>query len=121
MNLTQVNEPNFKLPAVTSTNRVVRVIFEADMRCSHDGLRKIAKKLNVIIDTLSLGEYVVFINTKKNMCKIFAAGNTIAFFKMPGGKMMNMKIIGMIPRFFNGKELKYDEALRELIRKEFVN
>lgn len=101
------------------TNKILRVIFNADLRCSHDGLRKIAKDLSLNVDTLRIGEFLVFINSRKSALKIFAAGQTIAHFKMPGERKMDMKIISMIPRFFNGQELKYDAALREKILKEF--
>lgn len=101
-----------------SENRMVQIVFNADLRCSHDGLRLLAKSLKINLDALVVGEFVVFINTNKNMLKIFAAGNTIAHFKNEKSRMINMKILSMIPRFFNGKELKYDEALAEVIRKE---
>lgn len=100
-------------------NRIVRVIFDADLRCSHDGLRATAKKLSVSVDDLNMGEYVVFINSKKNMLKLYASGNTIAHFKTPDHRKMNLKVIAQIPKYFNGRELKYDDALKAVIEKEF--
>lgn len=101
------------------SNKILRVIFDSDMRCSHDGLRKIALKLKVKVDDLTKGEFIVFINTKQTMLKIFAAGNTIAFFKTPDGKRMNMNVIPLIPTYFNGEEFKYDKAVEALVKKEF--
>jgi len=100
-------------------NRIVRVIFDADLRCSHDGLRETAKKLKVLVDDLHTGEYVVFINSKKNMLKLFAANNTIAHFKTPDQRKMNLNVIAQIPKFFNGRELKYDDALKKVIEEQF--
>lgn len=99
-------------------NTLIRVVFNTNMQNGHAGLTKIASKVGVRIDQLGLGEFVVFINTRKTMLKLFAPGNTIAHFKTPDGHQLNMKVIALIPRFFNGKELRYDEALAEVIRKE---
>ena len=78
------------------------------------GIREAAKKAGT---TLAVGEFIVFINRKKCALKLFAAGNTVAHFKMPGSQQMNMSVIGLIPRFFNGKELRYDDAIAEIIKK----
>ena len=107
-----------RLKVSERVNRIIRVVFDADLRCSHDGLRLIAKKLHVSTD-LKVGEYIVFINAKKSMLKIFAAGNTIAHFKCPDNRRMNLNVIAMIPTFFNGRELEYDKAIEALIKKEF--
>lgn len=101
-----------------TTNRIVRVVFNADLRSGHDGLTNMAKNFKINTSTLGVGEFVVFINRKKCALKMFASGNTVAHFKMPGQQQMNLKVIGLIPRFFNGRELQYDDALAEVIRKE---
>jgi hypothetical protein len=101
-----------------TANRLVRVVFNADLRAGHDGLTLLAKGLKLNPANLGVGEFIVFINRKKCALKLFAAGNTVAHFKMPGQQQINMKVIGLIPRFFNGKELQYSDALSEVIRKE---
>lgn len=101
-----------------SENRLIRVVFDADLRCSHEGLTAIAKNLKLKLDELELGEFVAFINSKKTMIKLYAAGNTIAHFKTPDGRQLNLKVLALIPKFFNGRELKYDDALKEVITKE---
>lgn len=109
------------LPATVgrgTENRLIRIVFNTDLRCGHDGLAAIAKGLRVNVNTLEIGEFVVFVNRKKCALKLYAAGNTVAHFKMPGTRQMNMSVIGLIPRFFNGKELKYDDALAEVIKKQ---
>jgi hypothetical protein len=109
-------QPDFR---AAKENRLIRAVFNTDLRNSHDGLYKIAKDLKVNIDNLSVGEFIVFVNKKRSALKLYAAGNTIAHFRMPGDRVMNMKVLAVIPKFFNGKELKYTDALAEVIRKEF--
>lgn len=100
------------------TNRILRVVFNTDLRNSHDGLEALAKDLKVKVSELSPGQFIVFMNTRKTAVKIYAAGNTIAHFRMPGGKKLNLKTIVMIPKYFSGGEFKYDQALKEVIEKE---
>jgi hypothetical protein len=101
-----------------TTNRMLDIIFNTDLRCGHTGLTLLAKNLKVKPDNLRAGEYIVFVNRKKSALKIFASGNVVAHFKMPGEQQMNVKVFSLIPRFFNGKELNYSGALSEVIRKE---
>ena len=99
-------------------NTLVRVIFHADLRCGHDGLTKLAKSLKVNVTDLKVGEFVAFINNSKSAIKLYAAGQTIAYYRNPGKRQLNLKVLSVIPRFFNGKELQYNEALKEIITKE---
>jgi hypothetical protein len=118
-----VSEPNYSAwdisnPKITSKeNRLLRVVFNADLRCSHDGLEKLAKSLKLDVAKLPVGQFVAFINARKTSIKLYAAGQTIAYFKMPRGQL-NLKILSVIPKFFNGRELRYDDALKDVILKE---
>lgn len=99
-------------------NRVLRVVFDVNMQNGHDGLREVARKLNQNLDSLEVGEFVVFMNTKRTILKIFASGNTIAHFKHPLGHKIDLRLLSMIPRFFNGRELNYPKAIEEILKKE---
>lgn len=103
------------------TNEILRVIFHADLRCSHTGLSLIAKK-NFKIDTSELGQgqYLVFINTAKTIVKVYTGGNIIAHYKSRHGQI-NLKTLSLIPKYFNGPKFHYDAALSEVIRKEIRN
>lgn len=99
-------------------NHILRCVFNADMRCSHDGLSAMLKK-NFDIDTalLERGEYVVCINTAKTIVKVYASGNTIAHHKSLKGQI-NLKTLTLIPKVFNGRSFSYEDALERVIRKE---
>lgn len=99
-------------------NKIIRVVFNTDLRNSHDGLTIIAKELKVNTNDLKPGQFVVFVNTAKTAIKIYAAGNTVVHFRPPGGKKLNLKTIAMIPSYFNGGEFKYDKALKDVIERE---
>lgn len=99
-------------------NEITRLVLNADLRCSHDGLSEMLKKtFKLETNDLEPGEYVVCVNSAKTIVKIFAAGNVIAHYKSPRG-MINLKTLRLIPKFFNGRALDYDGALGEVIRKE---
>lgn len=99
-------------------NSILRVVFNADLRCSHEGLSAMLKA-NFKIDTAKLepGQYIVCVNTAKTIVKIYAAGNTIAHHRSLRGQI-NMKTLKYIPKYFNGRSFDYDGALEQTIRKE---
>lgn len=101
----------------TKTTRILRFFPNADLRCMHDGLREIALENDIDPRTLKPGEFLIFCNTKQTMLKIFAPGNTIAVTKSPDGRRLDLNVIRFIPRFFNGTEFNYDEALRAVLKK----
>ena len=99
-------------------NKIIRCVFNADLRCAHDGLSQMLKK-SFKIDTgaLEVGEYVVCINSAKTIVKIYAAGNTIAHYKSTRGRI-DLKTLQYIPRYFNGAKFNYEGALLEAVLKE---
>lgn len=101
------------------TNRIVRYFPDTHLGNSHQGLADIASKHKIRVNALEIGEFVVFVNKKQNALKMFASGNVIAYLKTPDGRRLHPKAIGMIPNFFNGREIKYDAVLTEVINKEF--
>lgn len=93
-------------------NKIVRVIFNADLRCSHTGLRVVADELDIQLDELRNGEVVVFVNAKKNQLKLFGPMNSIVHFKNKDDSKIDLRVLAQIPRFFNGKEFNYSKALK---------
>jgi hypothetical protein len=93
-------------------NKIVRVFFESHLGNGHDGLAKLAKTKNVNVRNLNNGEYVIFINKRLNALKMYTSGFTIAHLRLPNGKL-DLNTIAMIPSFFNGSEIKYDEAVKK--------
>ena len=114
---------NQKLDAVEKPtkrpNRIIRYFPNVHMGNSHHGLSEIAKEHKVNISKLEPGEFVIFVNNDQTALKMFAPGNIIAHLRMPGTQKINPRVIAMIPRFFNGAQIEYDKALREVIQKEF--
>ncbi len=96
-------------------NKIIRYFPDTDLRNAHAGLALIAKKYKVDVEDLTPGEFVVFINTKHTVLKMYASSGVIAHLKMKQGHKINPKTIAMIPRYFNGSTIKYDDALREVI------
>jgi hypothetical protein len=99
----------------TKSTRVVRFFPNADLRCSHDGLRLIAKENGIDPWELAPGEFLVFMNTNKNMMKIYAPGNVLAHVKSPDNRRIDLDIVRYIPRFFNGTEFKFEKALEKMV------
>lgn len=107
--------------AKPKSNKLIRVFSDTHLGNSHSGLAMIAKLKNIDIAKLSLGEYVVFVNRKQNAVKMFAPGNIIAHMKLPDSMKIDMRIIALLPKYFNGGQIRYSDALKEHIKKELPN
>lgn len=104
----------------TRSTRVVRFFPNADLRCGHEGLAKIAMDNGVNARELSPGEFLVFANGMQNKLKIYAPGNLIAYLKSPDNRRIDLDIIRYLPRFFNGTEFEYDKAVKKVLLKKLA-
>jgi hypothetical protein len=96
---------------------ILRCFLNVDLRNGHDGLAEIAKQNDIKATEIESGSYIVFINTQRTKLKMFAAGNVIAYLKMPQGDKINMNVIRELPTVFNGKSINYDKALKSAVEK----
>jgi hypothetical protein len=101
-------------------NRVLQVFLNADLRCSHDGLREIAKKGGLDVKDLQAGQYIVFLNAAKDRLKLYAAGNVVAYMKQPDRGKIDPRMIAELPRAFNGTAIQYEVAIKEALVKIFA-
>lgn len=95
------------------TNRVLRFFPNSDLRCSHDGLRKIAKKFKIEPYELEQGEFLVFANTKQNRIKVYAPGNIVAYLKHD--QRIDLDMIRLIPSYFNGQAFDFEGAEKQML------
>lgn len=104
-----------------SEQRLIRYFANTNLGNGHKGLSEIALKEDVDVNNLTRGEYVIFTNTRKNAVKMFAPGGVIAHFKVPGGARLDLRTIASLPKFFNGSEIRYSEALKHTIEKSLAS
>lgn len=97
---------------------IIRYFPESDLRKGHIGLAIIAKREGVDVKSLGHGEYLIFANRAQNRVKLYAGGNVIAYLKLDKGRI-DPRTISLIPRYFTGHKIRYDDALREVLGKEF--
>jgi hypothetical protein len=100
-------------------NRIVRYFSDIHMGNSHQGLREIAKKHGVDVNELPWGEFVIFVNARQTMLKMYSQGGMIAHLRMPDGVKIDPRTIRLLPKFFNGKEINYSKAIEKVIHKDF--
>lgn len=98
------------------SQRIIRYFPDTDLRSGHDGLAKIAREKKIDVRSLGAGEYLVFTNSAKNKVKVFTGGNVIAYLKSK--TKIDMRTIALIPKYFNGGEIRYDQALEKVLRKD---
>ena len=110
----------FHIPSTAlKTNRIILFFPETDMRNSHVGLAKYAKRRQIFVNELRVGEYVVFLNAKKNNMKIYTANNIIVHLRTPDYSMIDLRVVKMIPEFFKGGSFDYSGALKKTIESTF--
>lgn len=100
--------------------KVIRFFPNSDLRCSHEGLRAVAKENGIDPWGLSAGEFLVFANTSQTMMKIYAPGNIIAFLRHPLRHRIDLSLVQYIPRFFNGTEFNYEGAMKKMLTQKLA-
>lgn len=113
-------EKKWSTPMSKGPQRIIRFFANTHLGNGHNGLGLIADEANIDVTNLQSGEYVVFMNTSRTAIKMFAPGNVVAHLKMPGNAKIDPRIIALVPRFFNGSKINYDNAIAEVIRQEFA-
>jgi hypothetical protein len=99
--------------------KIVHIFNDVSMRKGHPGLSEMAAKAKINLNDLTVDEYVLFFNRQKTALKMFAAGwNNLNYFKMPErAGVIDMRVISLIPKFFNGNKIEYDKAVKEVLEK----
>ena len=100
-------------------NKILRYFPDADLRGQHLGLSFIANKAGIKTASLGQGEFLVFVNRKRDRLKMYASGEVVAYLKLEGGRKIDPKVIQHLPRHFNGAKINYDAAMKEVMRENF--
>lgn len=101
---------------------IIQCFLNVNMGSSHDGLTKLAKDHGVKTQDLAPGEYLVFVNSARDRVKVYAANNTIAYYRAEKRGSIDLRVIQMIPRAFNAHgKLNYDEALKLAVEKALLD
>jgi len=96
-------------------NRIIRFFPGSDLRKGHIGLAKLARRKGIDPQNLKLGEYLIFMNNRKDKIKLFASNNIIAYLRLPQGEYISLDTIREIPNYFNGKSINYKGAIAKSI------
>lgn len=100
--------------------KLLHIIWDVDMRCSHDGLTAIASKKNKALANLKIGEMVCFVNHSKNRVKILAGSEVgypvLGYYRARSGSI-DIQAIQYIPQAFRGGKIDYSGALKKSLLK----
>ncbi len=103
-----------------SENRLLHFFPGADLRCSHDGLKLLAKKKKVDLSNMKMGDCVIFMNNAGTKLKMFASGTKCLMFVSNDGRKIAPETIQFLPQYVQGGELNYRGALKEAIETFFA-
>jgi hypothetical protein len=96
-------------------NRILRVIFEADMRGGHRALSSLAKDLKIYVDKLNDGEHVVFINRRLDRIKVYSSRNVLSYHL--SHTKLDLTALSYFSQCYGAKGFSYDEALKKSLQK----
>jgi hypothetical protein len=101
--------------------QIFRVFFDINMSNRIDGLYEIALKEGINIAEIDPKSYMVFLNSSLTKLALLVGPKNN---KIPGkmiyfkqNNKIDLKTIIKLPKYFDGKELKYDKALEEIFEK----
>ena len=101
--------------------QIFRVFFDINMSNRIDGLYEIALKEGINIAEIDPKSYMVFLNSSLTKLALLVGPTNN---KIPGkmiyfkqNNKIDLKTIIKLPKYFDGKELKYDKALEEIFEK----
>lgn len=100
-------------------NKIVRYFPDSDLRGQHKALALQASKGKVNVDSLGAGEFLVFVNRKRDKLKMYTGGNVVAYLKMKDGHKLNPSVIRNLPKHFSGAGINYDAAMKETMQQQF--
>lgn len=96
--------------------RVIRIFQDADLRGNHKSLSMLASENGIETNGVNPGEFVVFINRKKTMVKVFTGHNTIAFHKNPDEHRLAPECLRFIPEAFGADgSLEMSKAIKKAL------
>lgn len=99
--------------------KIIRVFQNVDMRNQHEGLRKISLDNNIDTTELENCSYVIFINKKQTILKVFSGHNVLATHKPYSGRL-SMESIQYIPEAFGGgSDFNMTRAVKTALKEVF--
>lgn len=99
-------------------NEIIKYFPNTDLRCSHFGLTLVSKKAGIDVKKLEKGNFLVFVNSRKDAMKILTAGDLLVHYKSPSGRI-DIRTLRYIPQAFSGTKFTYDIALTKVLEDDF--
>lgn len=95
-------------------NRLVKYVPDTNMGKGYTALNEL-----VSLQKLGKGEFVAFVNKKRDKVKLCTGNDVLAYLRLPKGKIIDPRTIQLLPQYFNGQEIDYDKAIERVLRAQF--
>lgn len=94
-------------------SKLLHFFLDADMRCNHNGLKEFLKKKKI---AFSSEDYIVFMNKRRNMIKMFCKGNEVIMHYRADKRIIDPGVIRYLPKYCDGKEMDVEGAIAEHLK-----
>lgn len=88
-------------------SKILQVFFDVD-------LRNLAKDKKIKVADLKDGEFLVFLNSKKDKVKVYGSHDVYAYYRSPSGRIA-LEMISHIPNSFSGNSINFDKAIKSAL------
>ena len=95
------------------SGKLAHFFLDMDMRCSHQGLQSILKKMKITIED---GDFIVFLNRRRNMIKMFCHGKEALLHYKKDDRQIDPGVIAYLPKYCGGNELDINGAIGEHLK-----
>ena len=95
-------------------NKLVRYVPDADLRKGYTGLSETAP-----LAKLKRGEFVVFVNRRRDKLKMCTEKDMVLYLRMPSGERIDPKTIQFLPECFEGSVIYYNKAVEKSLKKYY--
>lgn len=100
--------------------KAVEFFLGVNMCAQHNGLKKLAKKYKIDIDTLPSNSACVFISRDRRRIKVYASNGVLSYLRASDYRPFDLSALNEFPKAFNTDgTLNYEKALRLRLEKEF--
>jgi hypothetical protein len=95
---------------MSSVPKIIHCFFDFDMRCNHAGILAFLKKKKIQITE---DDFIVFMNSKRNMIKMMCRGKDAILHYRQEGRILDPGIVAYLPHYVNGNKLNIEGAIQE--------
>lgn len=92
--------------------KLAHTFFDVDMRCSHEGLKKIVDDEEIEIKS---GDFIIFLNSRRTILKMFCGSLEVILMYKKGDQPIDPGVIPLLPQYVGGGKIEMNKAMHKYL------